>query len=121
MWDAELEGRGWPALAERFVAASLEAGHCVVAGWPGSDVVGGYCLGQRDADRAVCHWVYVKGLYRRRGIATMLVGALRAGLDEVIVTHTASRWQRARVRREGWRAADRLPWLWLLEYEGAHG
>ena len=122
LWAQELDGVDWSAVADRFVSACVLADHCVVAGWEASDVVLGYALGHREgADRAVLHWVHVKALYQHRGIATRLVGALAGPARDLVVTHTATEWQRRLVSEKRFRVADRLPWLWLLTREVQHG
>ena len=117
----------WDSIAERFVAACIEDGHCIVLGSPAESgasdkvPVAGYVLGTRSrsggASRATLHWVYVSDLYRGRGYARTLAGALTNDATSVTVTHTTKSWQRAKARRLGWQHAPRAPWLWLLSRE----
>ena len=70
LYPSERAGLPWDRIAERFVARCLEDGACRIAAWRDSDIILGYALGHRDsADRAILHWLHVKELYRRRGIA----------------------------------------------------
>lgn len=121
LWPHErLPTTEWAPIAERFAAQCLASRHALVCAARDSDVVLGYALGHRDgADRAILHWVHVRGLYRKRGVARMLVEQLTKGAGEVLVTHTCDRRQRATVKARGWKVADRLPWLRLLASDAA--
>lgn len=110
--------RGWAQVAERFVAACFLRGLITVACAPDDeDQILGYSIAERRPERAVVHWLYVRGPFRRFGVARRMMAAVIEGAKTITITHTAAGWQRAIVRREGWQASDRLPWLWLLSLD----
>ena len=122
LWGGdEMQPRAWDRIAERFLAACVEDGHALVVGSRDGSVCAGYALGTRvrgskGADRAIVHWVYVRGIYRGRGLARRLVEHMTRGVRpaDVRVTHSCNKRHAARIRSEGWRFASRVPWLWLL-------
>jgi len=105
----------WDAVGERFVAECYARGLVSVAcALSDEGQILGYALADRRGSEAVLHWLYVRGPFRGWGVAQSLAAQATRGAGTVTVTHTASAWQRAKVRARGWRASDRLPWLWLL-------
>jgi L-amino acid N-acyltransferase YncA len=105
----------WDAVGERFVAECYLRGLVSVAcAVSDESQILGYCLADRRGSEAVLHWLYVRGPFRGWGVAQAMAAHATRGCEVVTVTHTASAWQRAQVRARGWRASDRLPWLWLL-------
>lgn len=102
---APLERDGWPRAAERLIEGWVRRGAIRVVGDPeGSDLV----LAWAAYEGGALYWVWVRGGYRKAGIASAFVREL--GPVES-VAFAARRWQREAARRRGWRFAPRVPWI----------
>jgi len=108
------ERDAWPPVAERWLARQLMRRRVIVAADSdeSSDVVLGYAIGEPGR----LDWVWVKGLYRRVGLARRLTREV-AG-DVQMVTHICTRWQRETTRRRGWLHAPMLPLMEMVIDDG---
>ena len=72
----------------------------------------GYVVGETDRPRSLLlHYVYVKQVYRRKGIARSLVSALRARSsgENVVITHSPNRSIAGYAKARGWGFALNAP------------
>jgi len=91
--------------AQRKVIARLLAKSTTyVAHWPeDDDALYGFVCGVPDRPKTTLHYVYVKQVFRREGIAKELIGALVPPGAEVVCSHRPwGEWKREQATKRGY-------------------